>query len=89
LSFKINKGEYVSFVGQSGSGKSTIIKLIERFYHIEKGKILMGNTDSALMNLGEMRKQIGMVNQEATIFSGTIEDNISYGLDDYTQDDLM
>lgn len=59
-------------MGQSGSGKSTIIKLIEKFYRISNGKIMFGDVDSELLNIREIRKKIGMVNQEATILSGSI-----------------
>lgn len=79
----------MAFAGQSGSGKSTIIKLIEKFYKTTNGKVFFGGIDSDHLNSRELRKKIGMVNQEATIFSGTIEENISYGLDSYTQEELI
>jgi ABC-type multidrug transport system fused ATPase/permease subunit len=63
LNFKIKSGEYVAFVGQSGSGKSTIIKLIEQFYKISGGSIIFDQTNSNSINIRELRKQIGMVNQ--------------------------
>jgi ABC-type multidrug transport system fused ATPase/permease subunit len=63
LSFNIKSGEYVAFVGQSGSGKSTIIKLIEQFYKINEGNIMFDQTNSNHINIRELRKQIGMVNQ--------------------------
>lgn len=63
LNFKIKSGEYVAFVGQSGSGKSTIIKLIEQFYKISGGNIIFDQTNSNSINIRELRKQIGMVNQ--------------------------
>lgn len=63
LNFKIKSGEYVAFVGQSGSGKSTIIKLIEQFYKISEGNIIFDQTNSNNINIRELRKQIGMVNQ--------------------------
>jgi ABC-type multidrug transport system fused ATPase/permease subunit len=63
LNFKIKSGEYVAFVGQSGSGKSTIIKLIEQFYKISGGNIIFDETNSNNINIRELRKQIGMVNQ--------------------------
>ena len=74
----------MAFVGQSGSGKSTITKLIEHFYRIQDGRILFGEKDSKDLNIKFLRQQIGLVNQEATIFSGTIEENIAYGLTDYS-----
>jgi ABC-type multidrug transport system fused ATPase/permease subunit len=88
LSLKINKGEYIAFVGESGSGKSTIIKLIEKFYKIESGDILFDPHNQDYINASHLRRQMGLVNQEATMFSGTIKDNIAYGIDDYTIEDV-
>ena len=80
VSFEIKDGQYVAFVGESGSGKSTIIKLIEKFYQIESGSISLGGSDQSFIQAKHLRKQIGLVNQEATLFSGTIRENIVYGL---------
>jgi ABC-type multidrug transport system fused ATPase/permease subunit len=88
VSFTIKRGAYVAFVGESGSGKSTIIKLIEKFYKIESGSILYGPYDQSDLNAVCLRKQIGLVSQEATMFSGTIQDNITYGLEDYSLLDM-
>jgi ABC-type multidrug transport system fused ATPase/permease subunit len=63
LSFQIKKGEYVAFVGQSGSGKSTITKLIERFYQIQSGDIFFGKENSSGLNIKHLRGQIGVVSQ--------------------------
>ena len=71
-------------MGESGSGKSTIIKLIEKFYQISSGSISYGKYSQNVMKATYLRKQIGMVNQEATMFSGTIKDNITYGMDEYS-----
>lgn len=73
LSIKILPGEYVAFVGQSGSGKSTIVKLIERFYEIQSGTLSFDGIDSKAMNIRNIRDQIGFVSQEAILFSGSIE----------------
>ena len=78
----------MAFVGQSGSGKSTIIKLIERFYGISAGKIFFGSSDAEGIKIKSLQKQIGLVNQEATIFSGTVEENITYGLQDYDKEEV-
>jgi ABC-type multidrug transport system fused ATPase/permease subunit len=88
LSLEIKQGEYIAFVGESGSGKSTIIKLIEKFYKIESGSIFYGRHNQEDINAICLRKQIGLVNQDATMFSGTIKGNITYGLDDYSVEDV-
>lgn len=88
LSLEIKQGEYVAFVGQSGSGKSTITKLIEHFYQVNGGRILFDGQDSHDLNKRYLRQQIGLVNQDATIFSGTLEENITYGMHDYSLEDL-
>jgi ABC-type multidrug transport system fused ATPase/permease subunit len=75
-------------VGESGSGKSTIIKLIEKFYKIESGSIFFGPHNQDDINAVYLRKQMGLVNQDATMFSGTIRDNITYGIDDYSIEDI-
>ena len=76
LDFAVNQGEYVGFIGESGSGKSTIAKLILGFYKISEGDILLNEDKSGNMkdlSIKKLRRQIGYVNQEATLFTGTIE----------------
>jgi len=77
LNFKINHGEVVAFVGRSGSGKSTITKLIQKFYLTEAGEIYIGNNDLKEMNANSLRKNIGVVMQENSLFNGSIRDNIA------------
>lgn len=79
LSLKIKAGTTVALVGQSGSGKSTIIGLIERFYDPLKGTILIDEKDIKSYNLRALRSHIALVSQEPTLFSGTIYENIAYG----------
>ena len=88
LSFKINDGKTVAFVGSSGCGKSTITSLIQRFYDPCKGEILLNNKNLKNYNLKWFRKKIGYVQQEPTLSSGTIEENITYGLNEYSQEKL-
>ncbi|CCH45819.1 ATP-dependent permease MDL1, mitochondrial [Wickerhamomyces ciferrii] len=88
LSLKISPGEHVCIVGPSGSGKSTITQLLLRFYDINKGEILINNTNIKNFNLRQFRKKIGVVQQEPALFSGTILDNITYGVKNYNQEDL-
>lgn len=77
MSFKINEGEIIGVVGRSGSGKSTISKLIQRLYIPEKGKITIDGIDISLVNPLWLRSQIGIVLQENYMFSGTVSENIS------------
>ncbi|CAD8129534.1 unnamed protein product [Paramecium sonneborni] len=88
ICLEINQGEVVAFVGQSGSGKSTIVQLLQRFYDSGQGSILFDNIDIKEYNLKQLHNQIGFVAQEPTLFSGTLKDNITYGVDTFTQEDI-
>ncbi|KAL9239953.1 hypothetical protein vseg_014223 [Gypsophila vaccaria] len=79
---KIEPGKSTALVGQSGSGKSTIIGLIERFYDPLKGIVKIDGRDIKTYSLRSLRKHIALVNQEPTLFAGTIRENIMYGADD-------
>ena len=76
VSFSVKKGEVVAFVGSSGSGKTTIVNLLPRFYDIEEGSIEINGTDVREYSLKQYRQYIGMVPQDTFLFSGTIADNI-------------
>ncbi|KAL4453123.1 hypothetical protein ABPG74_015354 [Tetrahymena malaccensis] len=91
LSFKIKQGQYVAFVGKSGCGKSTIIKLLQRNYDIASGSILFDNQNIRDCSIGKLRRSIGLVSQEPTLFDNDIEYNITYGsIDtDYTSEDIQ
>ena len=79
LSFTIKQGENVGIVGLSGSGKSTLLQLIERFYDVNSGEILIDGINIKDYNLFELRKRIGMVGQEPSIFKRNVYENILYG----------
>ena len=79
VSFKIKEGEKVAILGQTGSGKSTIQKLIMGFYNATEGSILLGNTDINQLDPQDIREKIGYVPQEVSLFSGTIRQNINLG----------
>ena len=79
INFTINPGEKVALIGFSGSGKTTIIKLLERFYEPSKGNILIDGVNLQDYNLYELRKKIGLVNQEPIIFKRNVYENIKYG----------
>ena len=79
ISFNVNRGETVAFVGATGAGKSSIINLLSRFYDINKGQILIDNIDVKEYELRSLREQIGVVLQDVFLFSDTIENNITLG----------
>ncbi|MGQ9805145.1 MAG: ABC transporter ATP-binding protein [Chlorobiales bacterium] len=80
ISFTVKKGEVVGLVGQSGSGKSTIVDLLLRFYDVERGRILIDGTDIREFETASLRRLFGVVNQEVILFNDTIGKNIAYGL---------
>ena len=88
ISFSIPKGKVVAIVGPSGSGKSTIADLIPRFYDIGSGAILMDGINIRDAKLASLRNQMGIVTQETILFNETIEFNITYGVENYSQREL-
>ena len=88
ISFKINKGETIALVGNSGGGKSTIVNLIPRFYDIKKGSIKIDNIDIKNYTLESLRQNISVVFQDNFLFAGTIKDNILMGKLNATQEEL-
>ena len=81
INFKANKGEMVAFIGATGSGKTTLINLIPRFYDVTGGEVLVDGVNVKKYKLSELRKKIGYAPQKALLFSGTIEENVCYGAD--------
>jgi len=79
LSFEVKPGERVAIVGPTGSGKSTLIKLIPRFYDPTSGRILIDGIDIRDVKIRSLRKHIGIVHQDVMLFAGTIKENITYG----------
>ncbi len=81
VSFEIPRGHSVAIVGATGSGKTTLINLLCRFYDVQKGRITVGGTDLRELSTGELRRHIGIVLQDVFLFSGTIHNNITLGED--------
>ncbi len=89
VSFVAEPGQTVAIVGATGSGKSTIINLIPRFYDVTDGRVTVDGYDVRDVTLDSLRSQIGIVLQETTLFSGTIRDNIAYGRPDASDEEVI
>ena len=89
LSFEAKVGEVVALLGATGSGKSTIINLIPRFYDVSGGRILVDGHDLRDVTLNSLRDQIGIVLQETILFASSIRENIAFGLDDVGEADVI
>lgn len=89
LSFVTNPGETTAIIGGTGSGKSTILNLLTRFYDASKGEILVDGVNVKDMTQETLRSKIGFVPQKAVLFSGTIEENLKYGKEDATKEELI
>ena len=79
ISFTAKHGETTAIIGATGSGKSTLINLIMRFYDVQKGEVIVSGKDVKNMKMGDLRKHIGYVPQKSVLFSGTIKSNLYYG----------
>ena len=89
ISFTINPGQKVALVGPSGGGKTTLCNLIPRFYDVEDGEILVEGIDVRKIKLQSLRSNIGMVQQDVYLFSGTVRENILYGKPDATEQEVI
>lgn len=89
INLKIEAGKTLALVGPSGGGKSTLCNLIPRFYEIKSGQITIDNTPISDIKIASLRKNIGVVQQDVFLFSGTIKDNIIYGSPDATDAELI
>lgn len=89
LNLSIRAGEKVAIVGPSGGGKTTLCNLIPRFYDVSAGRIMLDGKDIKSFTLKSLRKSIGMVQQDVYLFSGTIFDNISYGKEGASREEVM
>jgi len=89
LSFKASPGETIAIVGASGAGKTTILNLVIGFMRATEGRVLIDGCDIKEMNLHHYRKKLAVVPQNSILFSGTLRENITYGLDDVSEEELQ
>lgn len=88
INFKMDKGQTLAIIGGTGSGKTTLINLIPRFYDSETGTVMINGTDVKALNTEDINRQVSMVPQKAVLFKGTIRSNMLYGKDDATDDEI-
>ncbi|HHU21522.1 MAG TPA: ABC transporter ATP-binding protein [Acholeplasma sp.] len=81
VSLKVNSGQFVGLVGHTGSGKSTMMSLLERYYDLEEGEILLDDENYLNYSKADIRENIGLILQDAVIFEGTIKENVAYGIE--------
>ena len=89
VNLKVKKGQTIGIIGGTGSGKTTLVNLIPRFYEVSDGKISVDGQDIRNIKLNSLRKNIGMVQQDVYLFAGTIFDNIKYGRPDATKEEVI
>jgi ATP-binding cassette subfamily B protein len=89
LSLHAEPGQTIAIVGPTGAGKTTLVNLLMRFYEIDGGKITVDGTDIRELKRSDLRKLFGMVLQDVWLFSGTIRDNIAYGRDNATEEQIV
>lgn len=88
ISFSTKPGEVTAIIGSTGSGKTTLVNLIPRFYDVDTGNILIDGIDIRKMAQKELRSKIGYVSQKAVLFSGSVADNIKFGKEDATEEEM-
>lgn len=89
LNLKVKAGQKVALVGPTGGGKTTIVNLLMRFYDIDSGTITIDGVDTSVMDRAKLREQFGMVLQDTWLFNGTVYDNIAYGKENATFDEVV
>lgn len=89
IDFTLRRGEVVALVGPSGGGKSTLVDLLPRFYDPQSGGVFVDGVNVREVTLGSLRSLLGVVTQETFLFNDTIESNICYGVDEYTEEELV
>lgn len=89
MNIKAEPGQMVAIVGPTGAGKTTLVNLLLRFYEVNEGRILVDGVDITKRDRADLRKQFGMVLQDTWLFNGTIRDNIAYGKEDATEEEII
>ncbi|MSQ24188.1 MAG: ABC transporter ATP-binding protein [Chloroflexi bacterium] len=89
VSFEARPGQVIALLGATGSGKTTVVNLIPRFYDVSEGRVLIDGTDVRDVQLSSLRRQIGIVMQDTTLFTGTIRENISFGVPEATEERVV
>ncbi len=89
ISFEVKKGETIAFIGSTGSGKSTLINLVPRFYDASSGKVTINGKDIREWDMDVLREHIGFIPQKAFLFNGTIAENIRFGKEDATTEEMV
>jgi ATP-binding cassette subfamily B protein len=89
VSFKVKQGQTVAIVGQTGAGKTSLVKLINRTYDVTSGQVLVDGVDVREWNLASLRSQISIIEQDIFLFSRSLKDNIAFGKPDATKDDVI
>jgi len=89
INFRVEAGQTIALLGSTGSGKSTIISLVPRFYDPSEGRVLVDGTDVRKVTLHSLRSQIGIVMQDTTLFAGTIRENITFGNEQASEEEII
>ena len=88
IDFRARPGETIGIIGGTGCGKSTLVHLIPRFYDVNQGKVLVDGIPAEEYSFKELRTKVGMVPQHAVLFKGTIRDNMKWGKEDATEEEI-
>ena len=89
MNFEVKPGQMIAIVGPTGAGKTTLVNLLMRFYEVNGGKILVDGVDITELRRGDLRRMFGMVLQDTWLFHGTLRDNIAYGRENATEEEIV